>query len=198
MWFSIQLSDLLSSYVTTWTIVQNPQWWTDAHPYFWHSIIQSVYDTWVSYGWASRQLTVGCLIFSRWCLQSEGNREALVTTAGGELWVPEHFPWLKRKLWIWGSLTCEFLEKQKDTLQGNTCQSGGISDQSVWTKRRLQQHHVSQWCQNFPISLPSTLFQHGPRNEDPEREREGTLQKWTHLHFLVGPLGLSRGEGNTE
>ena len=46
--------------------------------------------------------------------------------------------------------------------------------------------------------LPSTLFQHGPRTEDPEREREGTLQKWTHLHFLVGPLGLSRGEGNSE
>ena len=40
--------------------------------------------------------------------------------------------------------------------------------------------------------------QHGLRNEDPEREREGTLQKWTHLHFLIGPLGLSRGEGNTE
>ena len=35
-------------------------------------------------------------------------------------------------------------------LKRNTCQSGGISDQSIWTKRRLQQHHVSQWCQNFP------------------------------------------------
>ena len=40
--------------------------------------------------------------------------------------------------------------------------------------------------------------QHGLRNEDPEREREGTLHKWRCLHFLVGPLGLSRGEGNTE
>ena len=51
---------------------------------------------------------------------------------------------------------------------------------------------------DFPMSLPSSQFQHGPRNEDPEREREGTLQKWTHLHFLVGPLGLSRGEGDIE
>ena len=101
---------------------------------------------------------VGCLIFSRWYLQSEGNREAVVTTAGGELWVPEYFPWLKRKLWIWGSLTCEFLEKQKDTLQGNTCQSGGISDQSIWTKRRLQQHHASQWCQNFPSGYHLPCF----------------------------------------
>ena len=50
----------------------------------------------------------------------------------------------------------------------------------------------------FSISLPSPLFQHDPMNEVPEWEREGTLQKWTHLHFLVGPLGLSRGEGDIE
>ena len=37
-----------------------------------------------------------------------------------------------------------------------------------------------------------------PKNEDPESEREGTLQKWTHRCFLVGPLGLSRGEENIE
>ena len=80
----------------------------------------------------------------------------------------------------------------------NTCQSGGIPDQSVWAKRRLQEHHVSQWCQNFPILLPSTLFHHGPRNEDPENKREGTLHKWAHWCFLVGPLGLSRGQGNIE
>ena len=28
-------------------------------------------------------------------------------TAGSELWIPEYFPWLKRKLWHWGSPTCE-------------------------------------------------------------------------------------------
>ena len=37
-----------------------------------------------------------------------------------------------------------------------------------------------------------------PKEEDPEREREGTLQKWTHLYFLVGPLGLSKGGGDIE
>ena len=127
---------------------------------------------------------------------AEWGKQALVTTAGRELWVPEHFPWLKEtmnlripNLWMSWRIT-------RIPLKRNTCQSGGISDQSIWTKRRLQQHHVSQWCQNFPISLPSTLFQHGPRNEDPEREREGTLQKWTHLHFLVGPLA-SVGERET-
>ena len=84
-----------------------PQAGTDAHKYFCHSVFQSVYDTWASCGSASRQLTVGYWIFSRWCLQSEGNREAAVMTAGGELWVPEHFPWLKRKLCHWGSPTYE-------------------------------------------------------------------------------------------
>ena len=112
--------------------------------------------------------------------------------------VPEHFPWLKRKLWGWGSPTCETWKITRVSHKGNTWRSGGISDQSVWTKNMLQHYHVSQWCQNFPISLPSSLFQHGQRNEDPEREREGTLQKWTHLHFLVGSLGLSRGEGDIE
>ena len=103
-------SSFLIYAVSTWPVGQLsriPRWGTDTHQYFCHSIDQSVYDTWGSCGSVSRQLTVGCLIFSRWCLQSEGNREAVVTTAGGALWVPEHFPWLKRKLWIWGPPTCE-------------------------------------------------------------------------------------------
>ena len=125
MCFWIQLSDLLGVYMTNWTIVQRPQAGTDAHQYFCHSIVQSVYDTWVSCGSASRQLTVGCLIFSRWCLQSEGNREALVTTAGGELWVWEHFPWLKKKLWIWGSPTCECPGKSRGYPSRETLVSQG-------------------------------------------------------------------------
>ena len=75
---------------------------TDAHQYICHSIVQSVYNTWGSCGSLSRQFTVGCLIFSRWCLQrgcGEYCRWGAV--------VPEHFPWLKRKPWIWGSPTCE-------------------------------------------------------------------------------------------
>ena len=189
-------SSFLISLVCMWPVGQlsrGPRQGTDAHQYFCHSMVQSVYDTWVSWGSASRQLTVGHLIFSRWCLQSEGNREAAVTTAGGELWVPEQFPWLKRKLRSWWYPTWKSWKITRRSHKRNTCKSGRISDQSVWTKRRLQEHHVSQWCQNFPISLPSTLFQHSPRNEDPERERGGTLQKWTHWCFLVGPLGLSRG-----
>ena len=198
MCFWIQLSDLLGVYMTNWTIVQRPQAGTDAHQYFCHSIVQSVYDTWVSCGSASRQLTVGCLIFSRWCLQSEGNREALVTTAGGELWVWEHFPWLKKKLWIWGSLTCKcsgkspgYPSREHLSVRGNFRSVHLDQEKATAAPCKSVMSELSLW-------LPSTLFQHGPRNEDPEREREGTLQKWTHLHFLVGPLGLSRGEGNTE
>ena len=114
--------------VSMWSVghlSRGPRWGTDAHQYFCHSIVQSVYDTWVSCGSASRQLTVGCLIFSRWCLQSEGNREALVTTAGGELWVPEHSPRLKRKLWIWGSPTCECPGKSRGYPSRETLVSQG-------------------------------------------------------------------------
>ena len=111
--------------------------------------------------------------------------------------VPEHSPWLKRKPWIWGSPTCERPGKSPGYPSREILVRGNFRSVRL-DQRRLQGHHVSQWCQNFPISLPSSQFQHGPRNEDPEREREGTLQKWTHLHFLVGPLGLSRGEGDIE
>ena len=88
-------SSFLIYSVSIWPVrpfVLRPQAGTDAHLYFCQSIVHNVYDTWVSCGSASRQLTVGYLIFSRWCLQREGNREAVVMTAGGELWVPEQFP----------------------------------------------------------------------------------------------------------
>lgn len=77
---------------------------------------------------------------------------------------------LKKEARIWGSNWMLYWISQ-DAAQGNTCQSWGISDQSIWTKRRLKQHHASQWCQNFP-SCYICLFQHGPRNES-QRE-EGT------------------------
>ena len=113
-------SSFLISLVCMWPVGQlsrGPRQGTDAHQYFCHSMVQSVYDTWVSCGSASRQLTVGLLIFSRWCLQSEGNREAAVTTAGGELWVPEYFPWLKRKLRIWWYPTWKSWKNHKDIPQ---------------------------------------------------------------------------------
>ena len=74
--------------MTSWTFVLRPQAGTDAHQYFCQSIVQSVYDIWVSCGSASRQLWA--TIFFQMAL--EGNREAAVMTAGGELWVPEQFP----------------------------------------------------------------------------------------------------------
>ena len=88
--------------------------------------VQSVYDTWVSCGSASRQLTVGCLIFSRWCLQIQGNREAVVTTAGGELWFQNISPDYKGnyefgdpQLWMSWKIT-------RIPHKGNACQSGGF------------------------------------------------------------------------
>ena len=186
--------------VSMWSVghlSRGPRWGTDAHQYFCHSIVQSVYDTCVSCGSASRQLTMGCLISPDGAcrVRETGSGEYCRWGSVGS----RTFPLIKKETMNLG--IPNLLMSWKITrvpLKQNACQSGGISYQFIWTKRRLQQHHVSQWCQNFPISLPSTLFQHGPRNEDPEREREGTLQKWTHLHFLVCPLGLSRGEGNTE
>ena len=77
--------------MTNWTIVQRPQAGTDAHQYFCHSIVQSVYDTCVSCGSASRQLTMGCLISPDGACRVR-ETEAVVNTAGGVLWVPEHFP----------------------------------------------------------------------------------------------------------
>ena len=115
--------------VSMWLVGQlsrGPRQWTDAHQYFCHSIVQSVYDTWVSCGSASRQLTVGCLIFSRWCLQNEGISEAVVTTAGGELWFQNISPDYKGnyefgdpQLWMSWKIT-------RIPHKGNTCQSGGF------------------------------------------------------------------------
>ena len=141
---------------------------------------------------------VGCLIFSRWCLQVEENREAVVTTAGGKLWVPEHFPWLKRKPWCWESPTCECHGKSQSTPQGKYLSVRGNFRLVHLGQERVTTAACKSVMSELSLLLPSTLFQHGLRNEDPEKEREGTLRKWTQLHFLVGPLGLSTGERNIE
>ena len=117
MCFWIQRSVYLVSMWPVGQLSRGPRRGTDAHQHFCHSIVQNVYDTWVSCGSASRHLTVGYLIFSRWCLQSEGNREAVVTTAGGELWVPEHFPWLKKKYEVGDPQPVNVLENYKNTPQ---------------------------------------------------------------------------------
>ena len=164
--------------MTSWKFVLRPQAGTDAHQYFSQSIVQSVYDIWVSCGSASRQLWAtnffpdgswgkqrGCGDDCRWW--AVGTRTVpLIKKETMALGIPN----------VWMSWIITRIPHKR-----NTCQSGGISGQSIWTKRRLQEHHVSQWCQNFPISLPSALFHHGPRNEDPERERGGTLQEWTPI-----------------
>ena len=90
------------------------------------------------------------------------------------------------------------LENHKDTPQ----------EKHLSVRRNFRSVHLDQEkattapCKSVMSELSHLVaiypVQHGLRNEDPEREREGTLQKWTHLYFLVGPLGLSRGEGNTE
>ena len=66
-------------------------------------------------GSPSRYMTVGYLIFSRLCLQSEGNREALVNSAGGELWVLEYVSWLKKKYEVGDHQLVNVLENQRDT-----------------------------------------------------------------------------------
>ena len=112
--------------------------------------------------------------------------------------VAEHFPWLKRKLWIWGSPTCEYPGKSPGYPSRETLVSQGEFQISPSGPREGYKGSKEVSDVKFSISLPSTLFQHVPRNEDPEWDRESTLQKWTHLHFLVGSLGLSRGEGDIE
>ena len=124
---------------------------TDAHQYFYHSDVRSVYDTWGSCGSVNRQLTVGCLISPDGaCRVRETERLWWLLQVGS--CGSRTFPLIKKEtmklgipnLWMSWKIT-------RIPHKGNTCQSGGISDQSVWTKRRLQQHLVSQWCQNFSI-----------------------------------------------
>ena len=150
-----EFSILISS-VSMWPVGQlsrSPRQGTDAHQYFCHSMVQSVYDTWVSCGSASRQLTVGYWIFSRWCLQSEGNREAVVMTAGGELWVPEHFPWLKRKLWRSGYPTCECPGKSQGYSTRETLVSQGEFQEQV-IKCRMTPIFIGgrQGWESWPVS----------------------------------------------
>ena len=112
--------------------------------------------------------------------------------------VPEHFPWLKRKPWIWGSPTCECPGKSPDTPQEKYLLVRGH-----FRSVRLDQEKATRAPCKSVMSELSHLLTIFPVPTWPKewRSREGDnrmLQKWTHLHFLVGSLGLSRGEGNVE
>lgn len=65
-------------------------------------------------------------------------------------------------------------------------------------QRRLKQHHVSQCCQNFPISLPHLPCSYMAQGMKIGEETERKFAEMDTSALLVGPLGLSRGEGNTE
>ena len=172
-------SNFLIYSVSMWPgreLSRDPKRGSDAHQYFCHSVVWSVDDTWVSGASASRQLTLSQLIFSRWCLQSEGNRGCEEYCKWGVVGA-RTFPRVKketvlpsiRNLWM----SCKITRVSHNT---DVCQSRGIADQSLLTMRRLQQHHINQWCQNFLILSPLAYFQHGPKNEDLERERRNLAE----------------------
>ena len=77
------------------------------------------------------------------------------------------------------------LENQKDNPQGKH-----LSVRGNFRSVHLDQEKA------IPISLPSTLFQHGLRNEDPGREREGTLQNG-HICTSWSVPWASAGERET-
>ena len=198
MCFWIQLSDLLGVYVTSWTTVQGPQAGTDAHVYFCHSIVQSVYDTWVSCGSASRQLTVGYLIFSPYGAFRVREQRGCADDCGWWAVGTRAFP-LKKGIYGFGDPQLEHvLDNHKDTPQekhlsvrGNfrsVCPDQEKATRAAWKSVMSELSHL---ITIYPVPP-------WPRNEDPENEREGTLQKWIYQCFLEGPLGLSRGEGNIE
>ena len=90
------------------------------------------------------------------------------------------------------------LENQRDTpeekhlsVRGNLRSVYLDQEKATTAQCKSVMSELSHLVTIYPVST-------WPKEEDPEREREGTLQKWTHLHFLVGPLGLSRGEGGIE
>ena len=175
--------------MTSLSIVQNPQWWTDAHQY---SVIQLFRVSMIHGG------PVGCLIFSRWCLQVEENREAVVTTAGGKLWVPEHFPWLKRKPWCWESPTCECHGKSQSTPQGKY-----LSVRGNFRLVHLGQERVTTAACKSVMSELSHLVTIYPVSTWPEewRSREGERRNLAEMDTSALPgrsPGLSRGEGNSE
>ena len=85
--------------------------------------------------------------------------------------VPEHFPWLKRKPWIWGSPTCECPGKSPGYPTRETLVSRGNFRSVRLDQEKASTAPCKSVMSDFPISLPSSQFQHGPRNEDPERER---------------------------
>ena len=149
-------------------------------------------------GSPSRYMTVGYLIFSRLCLQSEGNREALVNSAGGELWVLEYVSWLKKKYEVGDHQLVNVLENQRDTPEEKH-----VSVRGNFRSVRLDQDKATTAPCKSVMSELSHLVTIYPVPTWPKewRSREGerrNLEKWTHLYFLVGSLGLSRGEGDIE
>ena len=101
-------SSFLIYSVSMWPLVQLSRIHSSGqmHTSFCHSIIWSAYHTWISCGSASKQLTVGYLVFSRWCLQSEGNRGCGEYCRWGAVG-SRTFPLIKKETPTWGSPTCE-------------------------------------------------------------------------------------------
>ena len=84
--------------------------------------------------------------------------------------VPEHFPWLQRKLWIWGSPTLNVLENHKDTPQGKH-----LSVRGNFRSVRLDQEKASTAPCKSVMSELSHLVTISPDPTWPKewRSREG-------------------------
>lgn len=83
-----------------------------------------------------------------------------------------------------GIQSCECPGKSKDNLKRNTVSQGEL-DSVQPGPREL-----------FPCILTICPVPIWPKEQKIQGGREkGTLAEWTHLHFLVGPLGLQQGRG---
>ena len=176
-------SSFLIYSVSTWPVGQlsrDLRRWADAHQYFCHSIDQSVYYTWSScdsvvgsWLWAANFLQ---MVFAEW-----GKQRGCGEYCRWGAVVPEHFPWLKRKLWIWGSPTCEYPGKSPGYPSRETLVSQGESQISPSGPRKgykgtMQVSDVRTFPSHY--HLPSSNMAQGmkiQRGREKERCRNGHI-----------------------